>query len=166
MIYDRNTHSCLWYLNFIATPSFFCPKLDCIELLISLHNDRYLFADGFVTMSPIAMKFGWDKENVSCLKFKNFAWIRQVLTGNYRWNLIWKKLRLPHLEPRCRTGWCNKSIYIAHKVKSYIHFMHPPKIVQIGWKHHVNFCVWKKSTITFGEGCRYLSLICVSKLLI
>ena len=33
-------------------------------------------------------------------------------------------------------------------------FMHIPKIVQIGWVRHVNFCVWKKSTITFGEGCR------------
>ena len=34
-----------------------------------------------------------------------------------------------------------------------MHFMHPPKVVQIGWGHHVNFCVWKKSAITFGEGC-------------
>ena len=31
--------------------------------------------------------------------------------------------------------------------------MHPPKFVQIEWGHHVNFCVWKKSAITFGEGC-------------
>ena len=38
-------------------------------------------------------------------------------------------------------------------MNSYMHFMHPPKIVQIGWGHHVNFCVWKKSAITFGEGC-------------
>ena len=73
MIYDCNTHSCLWYLNFIAISSFVCPKLACIELLISLHNDRHLFADGFVTVRPIAMKFGWDKESVSCLKFKNFC---------------------------------------------------------------------------------------------
>ena len=34
-----------------------------------------------------------------------------------------------------------------------MHFMHPPKLVQIGWGHHVHFCVWKKSAITFGEGC-------------
>ena len=34
-----------------------------------------------------------------------------------------------------------------------MHIMHPPKFVQIGWGHHVNFCVWKKSAITFGEGC-------------
>ena len=73
MIYDCNTHSCLSYFNFIAIPSFICPKLACIEFLISFHNYRHLFADGFVTISPIAMKFGWDKEeNVSCLKFRKF----------------------------------------------------------------------------------------------
>ena len=63
---------CLWYFNFIAIPSFVYPKLACIELLISLHNGRHLFADGFVTVRPIAMKFGWDKENVSFLKFRKF----------------------------------------------------------------------------------------------
>ena len=72
MIYDCNTHSCLWYLNFIAIPSFVCPKLVCIELLISLHHDWHLFVDGFVTMRPIAWKFGWDKESVSYLKFRKF----------------------------------------------------------------------------------------------
>ena len=73
IIYDCNTHSCLWYFYFIAIPSFVCPKLACIELMVSLHNDRHLFADGFVTVRPIAMKFGWDKENVSCLKFRKFC---------------------------------------------------------------------------------------------
>ena len=34
-----------------------------------------------------------------------------------------------------------------------VRFMHLPKIVQIGKGHHVNFCIWKKSAITFGEGC-------------
>ena len=29
-------------------------------------------ADGFVTVRPIAMKFGWDKESVSSLKFRKF----------------------------------------------------------------------------------------------
>ena len=72
MIYDCNTHSCLWYFYVIAITSFVCPKLACIELLISLHKDRHLFADDFVTVRPIAMKFGWDKENVSCLKFRKF----------------------------------------------------------------------------------------------
>ena len=73
MIYDCYTHSCLWYLNFTAISSFVCPNLACIELLISLHNGRHLFADGFVTARPIAMKFGWDKESVSCLKFRKFC---------------------------------------------------------------------------------------------
>ena len=73
MIYDCNTPSCLWYLNFIAISSFVCPKLACIELLISVHNDQHLFADSFVTVRLIAMKFGWDKENVSCLKFRRFC---------------------------------------------------------------------------------------------
>ena len=69
MIYDCNTHSRLWYLNFIILLSFVCPKLACIELLITLPNDRHLFADGFVTVRPIAMKFRWDKESVSSLTF-------------------------------------------------------------------------------------------------
>ena len=73
MIYDCNTHFCLWYLNFIAISSFVCPKLACIELLISLHNDRHLFANGFVTVRPIAMNFLWDKESVWCLKFRKFC---------------------------------------------------------------------------------------------
>ena len=73
MIYDCNTHSCLWYFNFIAIPSFVCPKLACIEWLISLNNDRHLFADSFVTVRQIAMKFGWDKENVSCLKLRKLC---------------------------------------------------------------------------------------------
>ena len=34
-----------------------------------------------------------------------------------------------------------------------MHFMQPPKIVQIWWRHHDHFCVRKKSAITFGEGC-------------
>ena len=34
---------------------------------------------------------------------------------------------------------------------------HVPKIVQIGWGHHVGFCVWKKSAIIFGEGCMKIS---------
>ena len=106
MIYDSNTHSCLWYPNFIAISSFVCPKLACIELPISLHNDRHLFADGFVTVRPIAMKFGWDKESVSCLKFREFCLnptsFNRKLPRVFKLDL--KKLCLPHLEPRCRTG--------------------------------------------------------------
>ena len=71
-IYDCSTHSSLWYINFIIIPSFACPKFICIELLISLHNDQHLFADGFVRVGPITMKFGWDQENVSSLKLRKF----------------------------------------------------------------------------------------------
>ena len=35
----------------------------------------------------------------------------------------------------------------------FYYFVHPPKLVRIGGGHHVNFCVWKKTAITFGEGC-------------
>ena len=72
MIYDCNTHSRPWYPNFIAILSFVCPRLVCIKLLIRLHNDRHLLADGFVTVRPIAMKFRWDKESVSSLKIWKF----------------------------------------------------------------------------------------------
>ena len=72
MIYGCSTDSSLWYLNFIAIPSFVYPKLTCIALLITLHNDRHLFADGCVTVEPIAMKFGWDKENVLRVKEGKF----------------------------------------------------------------------------------------------
>ena len=34
-----------------------------------------------------------------------------------------------------------------------MHYYAPAKIIQIWWGHHDNFCVWKKSAITFGEGC-------------
>ena len=30
------------------------------------------YVDGFVTLRPIAMKFGWDQESVSSLKFRKF----------------------------------------------------------------------------------------------
>ena len=36
---------------------------------------------------------------------------------------------------------------------TYMHSIHPPKIVQIGWGYHIYFRVWKKSAITFVEGC-------------
>ena len=30
-----------------------------------------------------------------------------------------------------------------------IHYINLPKIVQIGWRHHVNFCVWKNRPLHF-----------------
>ena len=83
------------------------PKLVCNELLISLHNDRHLFVDGFVTVRPIALKFGWDKEHVSYLKFRKFHLnptnFNRKLTMMFKLDLK-KNIHLPHLEPRCRTG--------------------------------------------------------------
>ena len=104
MVHNCNSHSRLWYLSFIAIPSFVCPKLACIEILISLHNNRHLFADGFVTVRPITMQFGWDKENVSSLKLRKFHLnppnFNRKLTMMFKLDL--KIIRLPHLEPRCR----------------------------------------------------------------
>ena len=99
MIYDCDTQSRLWYLNFIVILSFVCPKLTCSELLISLHNGRHLCADGSVAVRPIAMKFGWDKESVSSLKFRKF----QLNPSNFNGKLtmmfkldLKKKWCLPH----------------------------------------------------------------------
>ena len=57
MIYVCATYSSQWYLNFITNPSFVCPKSTCIELLISLHNDQHLYADGFTTVGTITMNY-------------------------------------------------------------------------------------------------------------
>ena len=99
--------------------SFVYPKLPCIELLISLHNDRNLFADGFVTVRPIAMKVRWDKENVSSLKFRKFHLnppnFNRKLTMLFK--LDFKKWCLPHLEPRC------KSQYILHRKWTLVCFL-------------------------------------------
>ena len=145
MIGDCSTHSSLSHLNFIVIPSFVCSKLICIELLISLHNDWHLFADGFVPLRPIAMKFGWDKENVSSLKFRKFhlnpSNFTRKLTTMFK--LDFKKYAYPKhtLDKERVTG---KSQYFAQEMTTCMLFMHQPKIVQIGWGHHFNFSVWKK----------------------
>ena len=46
--------SCIY---FIHPPKFMQIELTCSGLLISVHDDRQLSADGFITMGPIAMKF-------------------------------------------------------------------------------------------------------------
>ena len=112
--------------------SFVCPKLSCIELLISLHNGRHLFADDWVR--PIAMKFGWDKESVSSLKFWKFhlnpSNFNRKLTMMFKLDL--ENMTFTAFRPRCRTGWCKNSICFAQKMDTCMHFMHPSKIVQIG----------------------------------
>ena len=47
-----------------------------------------------------------------------------------------------------------QSICFTQEITTPVH-----NIVQIGWGHHGNFCVWKKSAITFGEGCRPVSIL-------
>ena len=132
MIYDCDIHSCLWYLNFITIPSFVCPKSACLEYLISLHNDRHLFADGFVTVRPIAIKFWRNEESVSCLKFRKFN--LNPTNFNRKWAMMFK-LDLKNI---------TLTAFRTPVQSGLMHFMPPPKIVQIGWGHHVNFCIWKK----------------------
>ena len=155
MIYDCDTHARPWYLHFIAILSFVCPKLAYIELHISLHNDRHLFADGFVTVRPIAMKFRWDKESVSSLKIWKFhlnpSNFNRKLTMMFKLDL--KTMTFTAFRTPVQNGLMQKVNIFAQKMNTCMHFMHPTKIVQIGYGHRVNFCVWKKSAITFGEGC-------------
>ena len=130
MIYACDTHSCLWYFNFIAIPSFVYPKLARIELLISLHNDRHLFADGFVTVRPIAMTFGWDKENVSCLKFRKFHLnptnFNRKFTMMFKLDLK-KKTRLPHLEKPLQNGLMQKVNIFCTENEHLYEFYAPTK---------------------------------------
>ena len=117
MIYDCDTHSRPWYLNFIAILSSVCPKLACIELLISLHNDRHLFADGFVTVRPIAMKFKWDKESVSSLKIWKFhlnpSNFNRKLTMMFKLDL--KTMTFTAFRTPVQNGLMQKSIYLHRK---------------------------------------------------
>ena len=40
-----------------------------------------------------------------------------------------------------------------------IHFVHLPKIVQFGWRHHVEFCVWKNRPLLLAKAvCTRLCL--------
>ena len=127
MIYACDTHSCLWYFNFIAIPSFVCPKLACIELLISLHNARYFVAGGFVTLKPIAMTFGWDKENVSCVKFKKFHLnptnLNRKLTMMF--NLTWKKITFTAFRTPMQNGLMQK-INIFCTENEHLHAFYAP----------------------------------------
>ena len=161
MIYDCNTQPCLWYFNFIAIPSFVCPKLACIELLISLHNDRHLFAHSFVTVTQITMKFGWDKENVLCLKFRKFHLnatnFNRKLTMMFKLDL--KKSTLTAFRTPVQNRLMQK-INICCTENEHLHTFYAPT------KNRTNlmrascwFLFLKKSAITFGEGCTNMSEI-------
>ena len=47
-----------------------------------------------------------------------------------------------------------KSLYFAWGNDPSLAFYAPTENVQIWLRHHSNFCVWKKSAITFDEGCK------------
>ena len=117
MIYDCNTHSRLWYLNFIAILSFVRPNLACIESLISLHNDRHLFADGFVNMRPITMKFRCDKESVSSLKFWKFHLHPSNFNGKFTmmFKLDLKTMKFTAFRTQVQNGLMQKVQYILHR---------------------------------------------------
>ena len=39
---------------------------------------------------------------------------------------------------------------------TYIHFIHPPKNVQIGWGHHAYFRVWKNRPLLLAKGVEFV----------
>ena len=123
---------CLYY-SFLSMISYFhrnsVIRRPIYMHWIRLHNDRHLFADCFVTVGPIAMKFGWGLENVSSLKFRKFQLNQSDFTRKLTlmFKLHLKKLRLTHLDTRCRTGQCTKLIYFAQEITTCMHFMDPPK---------------------------------------
>ena len=133
MIYACDTHSCLCYFTFITIPSFVYPKLACTELLISLHNGRHLFADGFVTVRPIAMKFEWDKENVSCLKFRklhlNPTNFNRKLTMMFKLDL--KKVTLTAITP-VQKGLMQK-VNIFCTENEHLHAFYAPTNNRTNW---------------------------------
>ena len=159
MIYDCSTHCRWWYLNFIAILSFVCPKLACIELLISLHNGRHLFANGFVTVRPIAMKFRWDKESVSSLKFwkfhLNLSKFSRKLTMVFKLDL--KTMTFTAFRTPAQNGLMQK-VNIFCLENEHLHAFYAPtkKSYKLDKGIMLNFVSEKKSAITFGEGCTCL----------
>ena len=134
MIYACDTHSCQCYFTFITIPSFVYPKLACTELLISLHNGRHLFADGFVTVRPIAMKFEWDKENVSCLKFRKFHLnptnFNRKLTMMFKLDL--KKVTLTAIRTPVQNGLMQK-VNIFCTENEHLHAFYAPTKNRTNW---------------------------------
>ena len=63
-----------------------------------------------------------------------------------------KKLRSSPIDLLCITGWRQKSIYFSYKMTTNIHIIDVPKIVQIGWRHHDDFCLWKNRPLLLAKG--------------
>ena len=161
MIYDCNIHSRLWYLNFIAILSFDCPKLTCIDLLISLHNDRHLFADGFVTIRPIVMKFGWYKEFVLSLKFRKFhlnpSNFNRILTMMFKLDL--KIITFTAFRTPVQNGLMQK-FYIFCTENEQLHALYAPTKNRTNWiRTSCQFlCLKKNRPLLLAKGvCIYHS---------
>ena len=77
------------------------PNWHAFNYQLSYTVTKHLFADGFVTVGPIAMKFWWYQEIVLGLKFRKFhlnpSNCNRKLTMMFKLDL--KKIRLPHLDP-------------------------------------------------------------------
>ena len=68
----------------------------CIDLPISVHNDRQLSANGFVTVWPIAIKFVRDSDNVIKIGRISPEWVKfhsKKLTMIFKLNLKKKYVR-------------------------------------------------------------------------
>ena len=106
--------------------------MTCTELLISLHNNWHLFADGFVTVRPIAMKFGWDKENVSCLKFRKFHLnptnFNRKLTMMFKLDL--KKVTLTAIRTPVQNGLMQKIFCTQNE---HLHAFYAPTKNRTNW---------------------------------
>ena len=113
----------------ITIPSF-VTKLATELLIIGGH----LFADGFVTVRPIAMKFEWDKENVSCLKFRKFHLnptnFNRKLTMMFKLDL--KKVTLTAIRSPVQKGLMQK-VDIFCTENEHLHAFYAPTNNRTNW---------------------------------
>ena len=155
-MYDCNIQSRLWYLNFITILSFVSPKLTCVELLISLHNDRHLFADGFVTVRPIARKFGWDKESVSSLKFRKFhlnpSNFNRKLKMMFKLDL--KKMTLTAFRTPVQNG-LMQQVNIFCTKNEQLHTFYAPTKNRTNWIRASIFVSEKNQPLLLAKGVEY-----------
>ena len=131
-------------------------------------NDHY-FVEGCSVMRRLMN----DIPLLSALKESHLSAIVCLITGdstvhqlvrqtNYQSSALWalyegKPLAEPKpLNKRFSWRWI-KCKSVDTLPTTYMHFIHPPKIVTIGWGHHDNFCVWKKTSITFVEVVKTVS---------
>ena len=101
------------------------------------------------------MKFVYDKENLSCLKFRKCHLNPTNLSKNLRWcsNLIWKTLRLLHLELPVQKGLMQK-LNILCTENEHLHAFYAPTKNRTNWLRASRyFLCLKKIGHYFFEGC-------------